>query len=122
MSVVNAPVHFPLGAVSALRRLSRARGQNLVPFHGTGALTIPLKIGPRKPAEDRYRKGGVPLSVTLPNTTPLSCGSRLATMVYGLLLVIESWQLHVSSVTQVLTVLSIATLDSMHVLPIPTEA
>jgi len=57
-----------------------------------------------------------------PNTTPLSYGSRLATMAYGLLLVIESWQLHVSSVTQVLTVLSVATLDSMHVLPIPAEA
>src|SRR5271166_3328019 len=56
------------------------------------------------------------------STTPLSCGSRLATMVYGLLLVIESWQLHVSSVTQVLTVLSVATIDSMHVLPIPAEA
>ena len=56
------------------------------------------------------------------STTPLSCGSRLATMVYGLLLVIESWQMHVSSVTQVLTVLSIATLDSIHVLPIPAEA
>ncbi len=56
------------------------------------------------------------------STTPLSCGSRLATMAYGLLLVIESWQLYVSSVTQVLTVLSVATLDSMHVLPIPAEA
>jgi hypothetical protein len=56
------------------------------------------------------------------STTPLSYGRRLATMVYGLLVVIESWQLHVSSVTQVLTVLSIATFDSMHVLPIPAEA
>lgn len=55
-------------------------------------------------------------------TTLLSYGSRLATMAHGLLLVIESWQLHVSSVTQVLTVLSVATLDSMHVLPIPAEA
>ena len=50
------------------------------------------------------------------STTPLSYGSGLATMAYGLLLVIESWQLHVLSVTQVLTVLSVATLDSMHVL------
>ena len=56
------------------------------------------------------------------STTPLSYGSRLVTMAYGLLLVIESWQLHVLSVTQVLTVLSVATLDSMHVLPIPAEA
>ena len=43
-------------------------------------------------------------------------------MAYGLLLVIESWQLHVLSVTQVLTVLSVATLDSMHVLPMRAEA
>ncbi len=43
-------------------------------------------------------------------------------MVYGLLVVIDSWQLHVSSVTQVFTVLSIATFDSMYVLPIPAEA
>ena len=43
-------------------------------------------------------------------------------MAYGLLLVIEFWQLDVSSLTQVLTVLSVATLDSMHVLPIPAEA
>ena len=56
------------------------------------------------------------------STTSLSYGSRLATMVYGLLLVIESWQLHVSSVTQVLTVLSVAPLDSMHILPVPAEA
>src|SRR5271165_4348659 len=56
------------------------------------------------------------------STTPLSYGSRLATRAYGLLLVIESWQLHVSSVTQVLSVLGVATLDSMHVLPIPAEA
>jgi len=56
------------------------------------------------------------------STTPLSYGSRLATIVYGLLLVIESWQLHVSIVTQVLTVLRVATLDSMHVIPIPAEA
>ena len=56
------------------------------------------------------------------SSTPLSYGSRLATMAYGLLLVIESWQLHVSSVAQVLTVLSVATLDSMHVLLIPAEA
>ena len=63
-----------------------------------------------------------PRRVTVSSTTPLSYGSHLATVTYGLLLVIESWQLHVSSVTQVLTVLSVATLDSMHVLSIPAEA
>jgi hypothetical protein len=74
----------------------------------------------KRPVENGQAE--LPRSVFHSNTTPLSYGSRLATMVYGLLLVIESWQLHVSSVTQVLIVLSVATLDSMHVLPIPAEA
>ncbi|MGZ3414860.1 MAG: hypothetical protein ACXWNX_14860, partial [Isosphaeraceae bacterium] len=60
--------------------------------------------------------------IPVPDTTPLNYGSHLATMAYGLLLVIESWQLHLSSVMQVFTVLCVATIDSMHVLLIPAEA
>lgn len=43
-------------------------------------------------------------------------------MIYGLVLVIESWYLHVSSVTQVLIMPSVANLDDMHAPRAPSGA